>query len=126
MNAEVVRFNVSMEIACPMNLLYTILHLLCQVNHHRLINASRIFLLQLNILLDGVFQVLHNQVAPAVQLPMVLVLGQPIITSGINLQELRFCEQGGVLFSNWVKFDSPEFTIGNFLVQVHFTLRTFS
>ena len=88
MNAEVVRFNVSMEIARPMNLLYTILHLLCQVNHHRLINASRIFPLQLNILLDGVFQVLHNQVAPSVQLPMVLVLGQPIITSGINLQEL--------------------------------------
>ena len=87
MNAEVVRVNVSMEIACLVNLLYTILHLLCQVDHHRLINASGIFLLQLNILLDRVFQILHNQVAPAVQLPMVVILGQSIITSGMILQK---------------------------------------
>ena len=107
MNAEVVRFNVSMEVACHVYLLKTILHLLCQVNHHCLVIVSTLFLLQLNVLLDGVFQVLHDQVAPPVQLPMVLVLGQPIIPSGINLQERRFCEQAGVDLSDWVKFDRP-------------------
>jgi len=90
MNTEVSRLDVSVEVACHVDLLYRILHLLSQVNHHRLVIASGFLLFQLDVLLDRVFQVLHDQEAPTFKLPMCLVSGQPIILRGVFLQERGF------------------------------------